>query len=187
MVVIKRYPNRKLYDTEAKQYITLAGVAELVHQGYEIKVVDNATGEDLTAFTLAQIILGQERKQERNRDGLLTHSFLTDLIRSRGERISAFKTSLRPPVHFGPQFDEEIKLRLQNLINAGQLSEKEANQLIDKLLSSAAVQNSESKLNQDIESFFARNWLATREDLQRLYNQLDDLSKKLAEISDKYL
>ncbi len=63
MVVIKRYPNRKLYDTIAKQYITLDGVAELVRQGSEIKVVDHASGEDLTAFTLTQIILEQEKKR----------------------------------------------------------------------------------------------------------------------------
>ena len=96
MVVIKRYPNRKLYDTVAKQYIALEGVAELVRQGAEIKVVDHASGEDLTALTLTQIILEQEKK----RPGLLTHSFLTDLIRTRGERISALKSNLKAPLHF---------------------------------------------------------------------------------------
>ena len=96
MVVIKRYPNRKLYDTVAKQYIALEGIAELVRQGSEIKVVDHASGEDLTAFTLTQIILEQEKK----RPGLLTHSFLTDLIRTRGERISALKSNLIAPSPF---------------------------------------------------------------------------------------
>jgi polyhydroxyalkanoate synthesis repressor PhaR len=181
MVVIKRYPNRKLYDTVAKQYITLDGVAELVRQGAEIKVVDHATGEDLTAFTLTQIILGQEKK----RDGLLTHSFLADLIRTRGERISALKSNLKSPVYFWRQIDEVIKMRFQTLVQAGELSEQEAAQLIEKLLSTAAVRINESKLNQDIEAFFARNRLPTHEDLQRLYNQLDDLSEKLAEITDK--
>jgi polyhydroxyalkanoate synthesis repressor PhaR len=183
MVVIKRYPNRKLYDTTAKQYITLDGIAELVRQGSEIKVVDNASGEDLTAFTLTQIILEQEKK----RDGLLTHSFLTDLIRTRGEQISALKNSLMSPVHFWRQIDEEIKARLQTLAQAGELSEKEASQLIEKLLSQAAAPHFESKLSRDIEAFFARNRLPSRDDLQRLYNQLDDLSKKLAEMTDKDL
>lgn len=181
MVVIKRYPNRKLYDTVAKQYITLAGVEELVHQGSEIRVVDNATGEDLTAFTLTQIILGQERK----RDGLLTHSFLTDLIRSRGERISTLKTGLRSPVHFRRQIDDEIKMRLQNLAVAGQISKKEATDLIEKLLSPGAVLNSESKLIHDSDTFFSRNRLPTHDDFERLYDQLDALSNKLAEMSDK--
>jgi polyhydroxyalkanoate synthesis repressor PhaR len=183
MVVIKRYPNRKLYDTNAKQYITLDGVAELVRQGAEIKVVDHASGEDLTAVTLTQIILGQEKK----RDGLLTHSFLTDLIRTRGERMSALKSSLRSPAHFWRLIDEEIKLRLQSLTQAGKLSENEASQLIEKLMSAEAAANGENKQGQDSGAFTLRNRLPTREDMQRLNNQLDDLSKKLAEITDKDL
>ena len=63
MTMIKRYPNRKLYDTEAKQYITLSGIAELIRQGGDIQVSDYATGEDLTALTLSQIIFEQEKKQ----------------------------------------------------------------------------------------------------------------------------
>jgi polyhydroxyalkanoate synthesis repressor PhaR len=179
MVVIKRYPNRKLYDTVAKQYIALDGVAELVHRGAEIKVVDHASGEDLTAFTLTQIILEQEKK----RPGFLTHSFLTDLIRTRGERISSLTSNLLSPVHLWRQIDEEIKMRLQGLVEAGELAEEEANRLIEKLLSPGARHINETKLNQDIETFFARNRPPSREDLQRLTDQLDDLSNKLAEIT----
>jgi polyhydroxyalkanoate synthesis regulator protein len=63
MIIIKRYPNRKLYNTEAKQYITLEGVADLIRQGAEIQVVDHASGEDLTAVTLTQIILSRKRSK----------------------------------------------------------------------------------------------------------------------------
>ena len=48
-MLIKRYPNRKLYDTAARRYITLEGVAELLRRDEEVHVVDYATGEDLTA------------------------------------------------------------------------------------------------------------------------------------------
>ena len=49
MIIVKRYPNRKLYNTSAKQYITLEGVAQLIRDGEEVQIVDHATGEDLTA------------------------------------------------------------------------------------------------------------------------------------------
>ena len=62
MPIIKRYPNRKLYDTEAKKYITLDGIAELIRQGEEVVVIDHTTNEDLTAVTLTQIIFEQEKK-----------------------------------------------------------------------------------------------------------------------------
>ncbi len=199
MVLIKRYPNRKLYDTVAKQYISLAGVEQLVHQGAEIKVIDNSSGEDLTAFTLAQIILGQGRKRE----GFPAHSFLADWMRNSGERFSGLMTNLRATGYFVRQIDEEIKIRLQNLSNAGELSEKEAAQLAEKLSSPAATQANESRLKlelpqqmlqqslqqslQDIEALLSKNRIPTHDDFQRLNNQIDDLSRKLAEISDKDL
>ena len=59
--VIKRYSNRKLYDTQESRYVTLEELEELIRAGKEISVVDVSTGEDLTAVTLAQIILESER------------------------------------------------------------------------------------------------------------------------------
>jgi len=56
MPVIKRYPNRKLYNTASKQYITLGEIAILIQQGIDVTVVDYASDEDLTSATLVQII-----------------------------------------------------------------------------------------------------------------------------------
>ncbi len=84
MILIKHYPNRKLYDTRAKQYITLEQIADLVHAGEEIQVMDHESGEDQTALTLAQIILEQEKRQKRG----LPHVLLLELIRAGAERSS---------------------------------------------------------------------------------------------------
>lgn len=59
--VIKRYANRKLYDTRDSKYVTLDRIAELVRSGEEVKVVDNRTKRDLTKVTLAQIIYEEQR------------------------------------------------------------------------------------------------------------------------------
>src|SRR5579883_92578 len=61
--VIKRYANRKLYDTQRSRYVTLDQIAELVRTGQDVKIVDNNSKDDLTAITLAQIIFEQEKKQ----------------------------------------------------------------------------------------------------------------------------
>ena len=61
--VIKRYPNRKLYDTDAKRYVRLNDIAKMIQAGHEIQVVDHTTQEDLTAVTLTQIIFEQEKKE----------------------------------------------------------------------------------------------------------------------------
>src|SRR5712691_2231079 len=69
--VIKRYSNRKLYDTQESRYVTLEELEELIRAGKEISVVDVSTGEDLTSVTLAKIILENERSR---RAGLPTAS-----------------------------------------------------------------------------------------------------------------
>jgi len=75
--VIKRYSNRKLYDTQESRYVTLEELEELIRAGKEISVVDVSTGEDLTSVTLVQIIL----ENERNHRATLPTGFLHQLIK----------------------------------------------------------------------------------------------------------
>ena len=75
--VIKRYSNRKLYDTQESRYVTLEEIEEMIRSGKEITVVDAASGEDLTSVTLAQIIL----ENERNHRAALPTAFLHQLIK----------------------------------------------------------------------------------------------------------
>jgi polyhydroxyalkanoate synthesis repressor PhaR len=60
--LIKKYANRKLYDTRTSRYITLEGIADLVREGKEIHVVDRDTGQDLTQVTLSQLVLSAEKR-----------------------------------------------------------------------------------------------------------------------------
>ena len=92
--VVKRYSNRKLYDTQESRYVTLEELEELIRAGKEISVVDVSTGEDLTSVTLAQIIL----ENERSHRAALPTAFLHQLIK-HGQAWqdfvqSSFKSSL---------------------------------------------------------------------------------------------
>src|SRR3954469_8673344 len=62
--IIKRYQNRKLYDTDASCYVTLDEIAEMIQQGEEVSVVDNRNQKDITAITLTQIIFEKQKKSE---------------------------------------------------------------------------------------------------------------------------
>ena len=75
--VIKRYSNRKLYDTQESRYVTLDEIEEMIRDGKEISVVDAGSGDDLTSVTLAQIIL----ENERNHRAALPAGFLHQLIK----------------------------------------------------------------------------------------------------------
>jgi len=83
--IIKRYTNRKLYDTVESRYVTLDEIAEMVKAGAEVQIIDNRTKEDLTSVTLAQIIFEEEKKTSRMPLGMLR-----DIIRTGGEKITEF-------------------------------------------------------------------------------------------------
>ncbi|MGW8251949.1 MAG: polyhydroxyalkanoate synthesis regulator DNA-binding domain-containing protein, partial [Anaerolineales bacterium] len=140
MRIIKRYPNRKLYDKQDKKYITLDQIADLIRSGYDVQVVDHATGEDLTALTLSQIIFEQEKRQS----GFLPRSILTNLIQAGGDRINSFQRTFTSPRAFIQHVDDEIKRRIQSLIAQGEILEAEGERLIQKLVPQA---NGESNQN----------------------------------------
>jgi polyhydroxyalkanoate synthesis repressor PhaR len=71
-ILIKRYANRKLYNTQTSRYITLKGIAELLDAGEEVRVVDKQTGEDITSVALSQILVDSERSHTQPPDSLLS-------------------------------------------------------------------------------------------------------------------
>ncbi len=81
--VIKRYSNRKLYDTKGSTYVTLLQIAEMIRGGEEVEIIDNATKEDKTDVTLALIISEELRTKPR----AIPLSTLKALVRHGGERL----------------------------------------------------------------------------------------------------
>ncbi len=79
--IIKRYANRKLYDTQHSRYVTLEQISEMIRIGDEVKIVDNKTKEDLTSVTLAQIIFEEEKKQR----SFLPLTAMRNIIQNGGE------------------------------------------------------------------------------------------------------
>lgn len=84
--VVKRYSNRKLYDTKDSRYVTLLQIAEMVRGGEEVQIIDNNTKEDLTEVTLAQIIY-EEQKQKASSSRNVPLQTLKDLIHQRTEKV----------------------------------------------------------------------------------------------------
>jgi polyhydroxyalkanoate synthesis repressor PhaR len=71
-ILIKRYANRKLYNTQSSRYITLKGIAELLERGEEVRVIDNESGEDITKVALSQILVDESRSNHEPSTSLLT-------------------------------------------------------------------------------------------------------------------
>lgn len=76
-ITIKKYSNRRLYDSTNKRYVTLDNIASLIKEGSEIKVIDSQSGEDISKVILIQVIL----ESEKNKEDILPVSFLHMLIK----------------------------------------------------------------------------------------------------------
>ncbi|HTQ46127.1 MAG TPA: polyhydroxyalkanoate synthesis regulator DNA-binding domain-containing protein [Polyangiaceae bacterium] len=83
--IIKRYSNRKLYDTKDSRYVTLLQIAEMVRGGEEVQIIDNNTKDDLTEITLAQIIYEEQKAHSRS----VPLQTLKELIHARTEKVLA--------------------------------------------------------------------------------------------------
>jgi len=106
--IIKRYANRKLYDTEHSRYVTLDQISEMIRAGDDVKIVDNKTKEDLTTVTLAQIIFEEEKKQR----SFLPLGAMRNIIQSGGEwfaeaqrRVQSILPGKRRPDEEGKEDD----------------------------------------------------------------------------------
>lgn len=176
MPVIKRYPNRKLYDTEAKRYITLDGIAELIRDGAEVQVIDHTTDEDLTAVTLTQIIFEQEKRNS----GFLPKSVLTGLVRAGGDTLNTLRRNLNSPLELLKHVDEEIEKRLQTLVEQGEIAREEAIALREKLIAAGQEKSKELFAGQQrLERLLSVRGVPSREEVEELTSQIESLSAKI--------
>ena len=110
--LIKRYGNRKLYDTLESRYITLEEIARLVRGGNEVKVIDNEDGDDLTTITFAQIIL----EEEKRRASLLSLGLLRDLIQHGEDALAGLRSRVDRGIEAIGSMGEAAGRRVQEIV-----------------------------------------------------------------------
>jgi polyhydroxyalkanoate synthesis repressor PhaR len=169
MPLIKRYPNRKLYDTDAKRYVTLEELAALVQQGTDVHVVDHESGEDLTNLTLTQIVLDQQRKSA----GSLPRSILTGLIRGGGNTLEQLIHSVQNSVSSLSSLTitsnaQEAEAQVVNMlqqVTQGKLSLEQFQSLL--------------RVNDRMADLLHMLNIPSRHEVQQLQDQLEQLNQKL--------
>src|SRR4051812_30515198 len=192
--VIKRYTNRKLYDTVESRYVTLDEIAEMIKGGTEVKIIDNRSKEDLTSVTLAQIIFEEEKKQSQ-----MPLALLREIIRHPGESIQGFfQKEVQPRV---ASIREEAESRLDKLLGRdGAVSPDEAPAGEGNPAPGSATGPDLLKASQRAWEDFQRrvdervravvesvvgNMPAAARDFQQLMTRLEALEKKLDELEKK--
>lgn len=191
MPLIKRYPNRKLYDTEAKRYITLDQIAELVRTGKDVQVVDHESGDDLTNLTLTQIILDQEKKRD---EGFLPRSLLTSLIRTGGGAIEGVRRSVQSGLEVANSVNPlrgelaRIESVIEALLQQGKITAEQAQSLLSPRSSTSSTgpnagANAGAGASADAQGgmneLLHRLNVPTQDDLAELQQQLAALNSRL--------
>ena len=182
---IKRYANRKLYDTTDKKYVTLNQIAELVKAGEEISVKDNKTGEELTSATISQI-LARDKKGKRDDIG---SSVLIRLLRKGPgtlvdygwKYISLWERALT-------MADEEIDRLVDRLVKDKELSKSEGSKLKKDILGRAEdLRNwTKDKIDQRVNEVLGRMNLATKDQVTKLTARIESLTKKVKKLEKAY-
>ncbi len=176
--VIKRYTNRKLYDTVESRYVTLDEIAEMVKLGLEVKIVDNRSKEDLTSVTLAQIIFEEEKKKNR-----MPLAMLREIIRRPGESITGFiHKEVAPVVN---SIREEAESRLDKLLRREEggtegMSPTELIRSSQRMLEEWQRRLDE-RIKHGVENVIG-SLPALGRDMQALTQRLEALEKKLDEL-----
>lgn len=124
-LVIKRYGNRRLYNTETRSYVNYEDLTKLVRDGQNVRVIDSTTKEDVTKAVLIQLIL----EEEKNKHTILPTEFLFQLLRSREESVQDFfknhlAASFNAYLKTKEEFDNRFRNLLEMAVSAPQMWEK---------------------------------------------------------------
>jgi polyhydroxyalkanoate synthesis repressor PhaR len=182
--LIKRYGNRKLYDVRRSRYITLDGIRALVQEGDDIRVVDNDTGEDLTAVTFAQIIY--ESAKRTGEDGAASAPLLRWLIQRGDEAVR----ELRHGVEVGRDAIESVREAagrgVQKLVGAGGGGSRRRS-LLEEILDAPERRLSElqRRIDQQIRQSVERvtRHPALRGEIERVESSIRRLEKRLGRLT----
>lgn len=154
--LVKRYGNRKLYDTSESRYVTLDEIGRWVKAGEDVKILENDTGEDLTAVTFAQIILEEERKKT----GLLSLPVLRQLIQHGEAALQNLATTVDRGLEVIRTAPERARDRVQELGSVadrlGVLQGEVVRRSVELVTSVPAVQKELTRIERTLRALEAR-------------------------------
>ncbi len=171
-ILIKRYANRKLYNTQTSRYITLKGIAELIEADQEIRVIDNESGEDITSVALSQILVDSERS-----NSAVPNSLFSQLMERGGDVIyGAFQRG----VHDATEGIEEIQQRVRKAVS----SPGEAGRISDWI--AYASPDFDRMVQSAVERVFKALDLPRRSDIRALNKNLERVAAAIETLEKAY-
>ncbi len=165
---IKRYSNRKLYDTESSTYVTLEDVEQMVRDGEDVQIIDNASGDDITSATLTHIVLEQQK---------INPSFPVSVLRGIIQSGEDFFTRLQWPV---TQVRQEFRRRAETLEERARAIYEFIEQTRQSL--EQMQDNLDERFRDTVDQL--THVPEMRRELQELRNTIDELEARLDGLDD---
>jgi polyhydroxyalkanoate synthesis repressor PhaR len=183
--IIKKYLNRKLYDTKEKKYVNLSEISRLIREGIDLKVIDNHSKKDITSLVLAQIIVEQEKTKKIMLPSLL--SPLNLLRKGGGSMFFLTKKMLLAGIGILSLTREKAEKITEDLIKRGEVNESESKEFVMELLDKAEKEKNRliEKIKPDIEKEIEKTNYSLKDSVINLEKKIDDLSNKIEQIKKK--
>ncbi|MCB1152707.1 polyhydroxyalkanoate synthesis regulator DNA-binding domain-containing protein [bacterium] len=176
--IIRRYQNRKLYDTEASKYVTLDDIAAMIKAGVDVKVQDNKSKKDLTAVTLTQIIFEEEKKDQ----SILPLSALKRIIQTGSESITEVTQKVVGPGIASIQAArQEVERTVERLVHRRSSEDGVLEPVVNTESKSGDGEELSKKIEENLSAFFERmkaaSNLAAR--VEQLEGEVEELERLL--------
>ncbi len=189
MRIIKRYRNRRLYDTEQSKTLTQTDLAELIRKGVEIKIVESSTGEDITVAVLGRVLTAQAPQwgsESESRD------LLSKIISVGGEKsMSLLKNTVLASIGVFQVSKAKAEEVIDELIKRGELDQSDRKKAVLELLDKAEASTSKftdkvtkeaGKVQKEVAAAIKKVNVAKKDDLKKLEGKVDKLAKSLKKI-----
>ncbi|MEO0241295.1 MAG: polyhydroxyalkanoate synthesis regulator DNA-binding domain-containing protein [candidate division WOR-3 bacterium] len=184
--IIKKYSNRKLYDTEASKMITIPELANYVKEGIDFQVIDNETGDDITDLTLVQILMEivKDRKEFSSAPYILR-----EIIKSGKSTVIEFiKNSLLASINAISLTEQKAREIVRNLIDKKKISEKEGEELKNLLIESAREREKilEEKIKSILDEALKKIGITSKKELEEhLKNNIREILSEIGVSENK--
>lgn len=175
MKVIKRYRNRKLYDTDASRYVTLSDINKMIKRGEDVKVVDNDTGEDITSLIITQVIHTEEKKKR-----FLPQDGLKWLLKHGEDAFAEFISNIH-------QIRKEAEKQIQRLVR-GKRRDDRGKYIVDALVPYFKnIEEFQRKAEKNIESVLEKvgNLFTLPKDFVEMAKRVQKIEKEIEKLKVK--
>lgn len=192
MRVIKRYSNRRFYDTATSSTMTLSELGSLIHAGSEIKVVDNKSGRDITVEVLGRILLASVsgRKDVRSSKEVLRQT----IILTGDKSMSILKNTVLASIGIIDVTMAKAEEIVDQLIKKGEVNDSDRKKAVMELVERAEkttaklterVGKEAGRVQHEVQAAIDKLNLVKRNDLQDLEKKVDDLNNSIAALQKK--